>query len=99
LTLYWQSLAPVDEDYVVFIHLLDEKGETVAQADGPPTNNAYPTRWWSPGEVIVDAHALPATPDATRARLGLYDLTTGQRLAISETTLPQQDNSVEIALP
>jgi hypothetical protein len=99
LTLYWQSLAPVAEDYVVFIHLLDNSGETLAQTDGPPTHNSYPTRWWSPSEIIADTHLLPPIIGAITVRLGLYDLTTGQRLAIGETSLPQQDNSVEIPLP
>jgi hypothetical protein len=97
--LYWQSLAPVSEDYMVFLHLLDAGGITLAQADGPPANNAYPTRWWSPNEFIADTHSLPPTPGAVALRLGLYDLASGQRLPIGESTLPSQDNSVEIALP
>lgn len=97
--LYWQSLAPVSEDYVVFLHLLDSSGATVAQADGPPANNAYPTRWWSPSELVADTHSLPPAPGAVALRLGLYDLASGQRLPIGESTLLSQDNSVEIALP
>jgi hypothetical protein len=96
LVLYWASLAPVSEDYVVFIHLLDPAGNIVAQADAPPTNNAYPTSWWSSGEVIADSHTLPTTPDPGALRLGLYRLDSGQRLAIARSTLPTQDNSVEI---
>jgi hypothetical protein len=96
LVLYWASLAPVSEDYVVFIHLLDPTGNTIAQADAPPTNNAYPTSWWSPSEVIADSHTLPTNPDANILRLGLYRLDSGQRLTIAESTLPTQDNSVEI---
>ncbi|MCL4295180.1 MAG: hypothetical protein KJ077_05610 [Anaerolineae bacterium] len=97
--LYWQSLAPVSDDYVVFLHLLDANGVTIGQADGPPANNAYPTRWWSPSELIADVHFLPPAPGAVALRLGLYDLASGQRLPIGESTLPLQDNSVEIALP
>jgi len=99
LTLYWESLNPVNENYVVFIHLLDSKGRIVAQADSPPTNNAYPTRWWSPGEVIADHHPLSKHSHTATLRLGLYNLTSGQRLPIMESTLPGQDNSVEITLP
>ncbi len=99
LTLYWQSLAPVSADYVVFIHLLDSAGNILAQADAPPTNNAYPTSWWAPGEVIADHHLLPAVPEAKTIRLGLYDLNSGQRVRISDSTLPGQDDSVEIILP
>jgi hypothetical protein len=99
LTLYWESLAPVNENYIVFIHLLDSNGNIIAQADAPPTNNAYPTSWWSPGETIADIHSLPPRSDVVPLRLGLYDLNSGQRLTIIESTLPTQDNSVEVALP
>ncbi len=98
LTLYWQSLAPVDEDYNVFVHLLDASGQVIAQADGPPTGNTYPTRWWSPGEIIADRRTLPPASGAVALRLGLYSLTTGQRLPINESSLPQQDNVVQIPL-
>lgn len=99
LTLYWQSLAPVDKNYVVFVHLLDNAGQVITQADGPPTGNAYPTRWWSPDEIIADRRTWPDTPNVHALRLGLYDLNSGQRLAISASDLPQQDNSVELILP
>jgi len=99
VTFYWQSVAPVSEDYVVFIHLLDAAGNVVAQADAPPTNNAYPTRWWLPGETIADARALPSAPGATRLRLGLYSLSTGQRLPVLASSLPVEDNGVTINLP
>jgi len=99
LTLYWESLAPVDEDYNLFIHLLDAEGNIVAQADAPPTGNTYPTSWWAAGETIADVHTLPDTTNVTHIRLGLYSLVSNQRLIISESTLPHQDNGVEIVLP
>jgi hypothetical protein len=99
LTLYWQSLAPVNENYTLFIHLLDPEGNVVAQADAPPTDNVYPTSWWAAGETIADVHALPKQSGATRLRFGLYSLASGQRLSITESSLPHQDNSVELSLP
>lgn len=99
LTLYWQSLAPVTTDYVLFLHLLDVNGNLITQADAPPTNNAYPTSWWSPGEIIADRHLLPALTGPTTLRLGLYDLASGQRLPVIKSTLPGGSDSVEILLP
>jgi len=96
--LYWQSLAPVDEDYILFIHLLDAGGNVVAQADAPPTRNVYPTSWWAPGETIAGTHALPSAPGTVRLRLGLYSPTSGHRLPIIESNLPVQDDGVEIEL-
>jgi len=98
LALYWQSIAPINDDVVVFIHLLDSAGNIIAQADAPPTNNAYPTSWWSPGEVIADPHALPIDSNTTKIRFGLYHLDSGQRLPIADSTLPTQDHSVEVEM-
>jgi hypothetical protein len=75
LTLYWQSLAPVDADYVVFVHLVDAGGEIVAQGDGPPLDGVYPTSYWRPGEVLADGHLLAAGPAGSyRLLVGLYTL-------------------------
>ena len=98
LTLYWESLAPVNEDYNLFVHLFDDEGNLISQADAPPTQDAYPTHWWEPGEIIADRHSLPTAPGATRVRIGFYSLITEQRLPLLESTLPAQDNSVEIEL-
>lgn len=97
LTLYWESRSPVSKNYNIFLHLLDSNGEIIAQADAPVTNQRYPTRWWSPGEVIADTYTLPAT-EAVMIRLGLYDLESEQRLTVSDSTLPNQDNGIEINL-
>ncbi len=96
LTLYWHSLAPVKYDGVVFIHLLDGSGQVIAQADGPPAGNTYPTHWWSPGETIADTHILPVEPEFTTLRFGLYNPDTNQRVPITGSNLPLQDHSVEI---
>jgi hypothetical protein len=99
ISFYWQSLAPVDEDYILFIHLLDSDGQVIAQADAPPTHNVYPSSWWAPGEVMAGTFSLPTTAETVSLRFGLYQLDSGQRLTIVESTLPGQDNSVELNLP
>ncbi|MGD8791867.1 MAG: hypothetical protein PVF47_04890, partial [Anaerolineae bacterium] len=72
--------------YTVFIHLLDEAGQTLVQADSQPRGGAYPTSVWDAGEVVADAHRLALPPDLPagdyRLRLGLYRLETGVRLAL-----------------
>jgi hypothetical protein len=72
--LYWSSLAPVSEDYTVFIHLLDEAGNLVAQGDGQPVHGNYPTSAWSPGEVILDRHIVSISSEI---RSGNYTLVAG----------------------
>jgi len=96
VTFYWQSLNPVSIDYTVFVHLLDEAGNVISQHDAPPTNNIYPTHWWSTGEIIADRRELPLNSQVKAMRFGLYDLLSGQRLPVTATDLPQQDNAVTI---
>jgi hypothetical protein len=89
LRLYWESVAPVDADYVVFVHIQDQNGQTVAQMDRPPADYAYPTSLWAPGEIIPDEVVVPwpenLPPGEYTVVLGLYDLNTGLRLPVAGT--------------
>jgi hypothetical protein len=84
LTLLWQADAELPQSWRVFVHLLDEDGQMVAQADGEPANWTRPTTGWAAGEFVLDTHTLtlpngPATSNYTW-RIGLYDPATGERL-------------------
>jgi hypothetical protein len=96
VTFYWQSLKPIAIDYTVFVHLLDEAGNVISQHDAPPTNNIYPTHWWSTGEIIADRRELPLNSHVKAIRFGLYDLLSGQRLNVTTSTLPNENNSIII---
>jgi hypothetical protein len=63
LTLYWQVLAPVDADYKVSARVLDGERNQVAQVDGVPVHNTYPTSRWKAGETITDVYDLIVPPD------------------------------------
>lgn len=63
ITLYWQALAPMSNDYTTFIHLLDEDGQLVAQADSQPQDGAYPTSIWDEGEIVADTKAIRWTAE------------------------------------
>ncbi len=87
LTLLWQDLAAVDENYQVFVHLLDEQGNKIEQADGQPVQWLRPTSTWQPGEKIADHYGLllPATLPSGEYTIavGIYHPVTGQRLPVS----------------
>jgi len=88
LNLYWRALARMDRDYTLFIHIIDQRGERVAQRDLPLRHSDYPTSHWQPGELVVDQAdlPLPALPPGTyRIDLGLYDGATGVRLPLQAT--------------
>ena len=83
-TLYWACDVPPGQPLNVFVHLVEEGGEPLAQGDGPPLAGDYPTDVWATGEVIADGRMLPL-PDAPSAGrytllVGLYNLQTGERL-------------------
>jgi len=101
VTLYWQASGLRSADGRVFLHLVDAKGNTVAQADGPPGSTAEPTSTWEPGQVVTDVHtlALPATlPAGTyHLQVGLYALQTGDRLPAAGPGLAPGADHVELA--
>lgn len=76
VTLYWRPLQPLSADYTSFVHLLDGRGEKIAQHDAPPGGVYYPTSLWQPGELLRDRHplVLPAVvpPGPYSLRVGLY---------------------------
>jgi hypothetical protein len=63
LTLHWQVLAPVDADYKVSARLLEGEGNQVAQVDGVPVHNTYPTSRWKVSETITDVYDLAVPLD------------------------------------
>jgi hypothetical protein len=85
--LYWQALAPFDQNNQVFVHLFD--GQVRAQDDGAPECALNPTTRWEPGQIIVDPHliTIPADTPAGSLQLltGMYDLITQVRLPRSDT--------------
>lgn len=78
ITLAWQALAPIPQDYSVFVHLVDQDGLVAAQLDTIPGGGLAPTSQWQPGELRVDSYqvTLPPTaytPNTGHWAIGLYD--------------------------
>ncbi len=93
LDLYWQSDGPVEENYVVFTHLVGTThnpatGNPVwAQDDHEPLRGGCPTSLWLPGRLLRDRYelALPADTPAGEyiLEVGMYRWDTGERLSVS----------------
>ena len=98
ITLYWRASERPDLPYTAFVHLVDAEGNLVAQHDAMPAEDALPTTCWLPGEIIVDRHPLQLPPDLPsgiyKARVGLYDLSTMERLPISPTAEGQSPDAL-----
>ncbi|MCI0394933.1 MAG: glycosyltransferase family 39 protein [Chloroflexi bacterium] len=83
VTLLWQALAGMPDDYTVFVHVLAEDGRLVAQHDGVPVHGTRHTSTWQPGERLLDRHeiTIPAGVSAGGGRLvvGMYEMQTLER--------------------
>jgi hypothetical protein len=82
----WQAESAIEDDWKVFVHLLDEDGKLVAQSDGFPADGIRRTDGWARGEVIEDRYhvSLPHGLAGGRYELliGLYDPVTGVRAPV-----------------
>ncbi len=58
LTLFWQCLEEMEQNYTVFTHLIDREGHVWGQKDNPPVDGFYPTTKWQAGEIVRDQYDL-----------------------------------------
>ncbi len=61
VTLYWQALQPLPEDYKVSLRLRDDDGHEWGGYDGRPTSLLYPTFRWSVGEKLFGTVGITPT--------------------------------------
>jgi hypothetical protein len=87
LKLVWQARAEIPISYRVFVHIVDQEGQILAQSDAEPADWMRPTTGWSVGEYIIDEHQIipPAIEFTDNAfiRLGLYEAASGSRLRVA----------------
>ncbi|MBI5502216.1 MAG: hypothetical protein HY907_18375 [Deltaproteobacteria bacterium] len=78
ITHYWECLKAITGDYEVFVHI-DGMGDRI-NGDHEPAEGLYPTRYWRPGDVIIDRQQLripffarpSVRPDAYTMYVGLF---------------------------
>jgi hypothetical protein len=88
LTLNWQSIAQLSEDYTVFAHIVDNDGAIWAQCDSAPGGSERSTSSWIPGEIFQDDCEMTIDVGGPRegyiVQVGLYESTTGTRLTLPD---------------
>jgi hypothetical protein len=86
VNLLWQAMKTLEENYVVFVHVLDESGQLVASHDGVPLNGRYPTTAWHENDIIPDEHIIELPPNLPHGnyaiKIGIYLPESGERLNI-----------------
>ena len=88
LQLIWRAEQQPTQRSKVFLQLLDERDQVIAQRDAEPAGEGHPTNTWLSGEVILDNHGLlipPGTPPGTYRRIvGMYNPETLERLKLPD---------------
>jgi len=101
VTLRWQSLEPTREETTVFLHLVSDSGQLVAQRDGYPLMGLSRPVFWIPGDIWRDIRYLwrSGIPGGTYTlKVGLYPVNGGPRLkAVDPFGTPIPDDAVPLA--
>jgi hypothetical protein len=96
VALRWRSLGAVTKDYKVFLHLVDEGGEAVAQRDRPLSLRGELATQWPSGTEVQEAYDVivpaEARPGRYRVLVGLYDPASGDRLGVTVPGLEPADS-------
>ncbi|MBI4770230.1 MAG: hypothetical protein HY784_07430 [Chloroflexi bacterium] len=100
VTLHWQGLQTIAEDYTVFVHLLGPDGLVHGQVDAWPVSGTQATSQWKPGEKIEDHYRIQVPADAPpgeyTVEVGLYLLATLERLPVLNAEGAPVDDKVLI---
>ncbi|MGD9100507.1 MAG: hypothetical protein PVF45_08500, partial [Anaerolineae bacterium] len=93
LTLHWQGLRPLEDDYTVSVQLIGPDGRLYGQTDAWPVQGTLPTSQWSPGQPIADPYDVTLQADAPPGR---YQVGVVVYLLATQTRLPFLDESGQV---
>ncbi|HEY64470.1 MAG TPA: phospholipid carrier-dependent glycosyltransferase [Caldilineae bacterium] len=100
--LVWRFTRPPEKSYTLFLHLLNEAGELVAQADTIPVAGLFPTDAWPLGEPVRDQIEVALPPGAPAGQytiaLGWYDWRTGERLSLLDEAGQPMTDRIELSI-
>ena len=102
VSLAWEASRPTERDLKVFIHLLDENNEIVAQSDAYPFQGRWSTAVWGfqANQPFTDQHTVQLPEELAagqyRVRLGFYDGEGQLPLADSDNRFILLEQSIEI---
>ncbi len=88
VTVCWESVAAMEEEYAYFIHLLGRSNTIVGQRNTYPGLGRFPTSQWAPGDAFCDVVHVPVREDSPvqavyDVEIGWYQPDAGHRLPAS----------------
>lgn len=86
VTLCWESLASMEEEFVYFVHLLGPGERIVGARTTHPGLGRYPTSRWSPGDLFCDTLDVPV--ETWTPAPAVYDVEIGWHAPGDDERLP-----------
>jgi hypothetical protein len=87
IMLHWETLAPIRDDYNVYVRLVDDMGNVWARVDRLPLGGMWRTNQWQPGAFIQDEYRLslrPGTPPGVyHLEVAMYSYATGETFGVA----------------
>ncbi len=105
LLFHWYTQRTTPAAYNLFIHVLDPvTGQPVGQADTPLGRGSHPSNTWRLNEIVFETVQIPGDilRRASRpyhVRLGLYQVDTGTRAAITDDGGQAIGDHLDIVIP
>jgi len=99
VTLYWEVLHPIEQNYSVFVQFFGRGRQGIGQRDTYPGLGNFPTSQWQPGTIVIDTIPVPISSNASAPALvridaGLYELKTMTRLPTFDTAGGEVGNTI-----
>ena len=103
VTAYFKVLKPLEEDYMIFVHVEDADGRLERlNADHRPAGGLYPTTQWKVGETVKDEFSvgLPAGAQARSLNLwvGFWEPKGDSRLQLKNPNAVRNDGRSRVLL-
>jgi hypothetical protein len=87
ITLHWETLSPIRDEYNVYVRLVDEMGNVWGQVDRLPLGGMWRTNQWQPGTYVQDEYRLslrPGTPPGVyHLEVAMYSFVTGETFGVA----------------
>jgi hypothetical protein len=103
VTAYYKVLAPIEQDFMVFVHVEDPDGHMERlNVDHPPGGGARPTSQWAVGETIKDEYVV-YVPTGSQVRglmvwTGFWQPRTDARLKLKNVDQVKNDGNNRVML-
>ena len=98
MTLYWQALGQIREDYEVFVQVIDDNGQVFAATHDFPCNGMCRTRIWKTGQITATHHWLRLSDHLPVGRyalnIGLFRMLHNQPLYVQSSSANETKDAV-----